>query len=195
MRTIISIGLLFAVGAACFAQNNYEIDRLIRGNLNRNIKAIQEATADLDEVERLEIYNRYQRSKLLWIGALAPYGIGNFIQKDPGWGAMVLAGEVIGTGVVFVGAMMFMLPIYSFFGMFTKEGQQSIMMGPYVMLAGSVIIGVAQLAGVIRVFTHVPAYNKKLRKALQLDTVTVSVEPEVNVTGHGVGLTLASVTF
>jgi len=77
MKKLISIGFLFAVSAACFAQNDQNIDALIKSGLNRNFEAIQREAADLDEAERLAIYNRNEMSKSLLFGAIAPFGAGN----------------------------------------------------------------------------------------------------------------------
>jgi hypothetical protein len=63
------------------------------------------------------------------------------------------------------------------------------------MPAGLIIAGVSHLAGVIRAFTPLPAYNNKLRTALQLDTMTMSIEPSVSFNRHGVALTLVNATF
>jgi hypothetical protein len=195
MRTILSIGLLFAVSAACFAQDDRKIDTLIRSGLNRNFAAIQQEAADLDEAERLEIYNRNQMTKWLWFGAVAPFGIGNFIQKDPLWGGMVLAGEVIGMGAFITGAVMFWGPLMFIVPLFTTAGQRSMIVGSYLMPIGGITWLLSQTAGIVRAFTHLPAYNNKLRRALQLDTMTMSIEPSVSFTGHGVALTLVSATL
>jgi len=197
MKTIISAGLLFIVSAACFAQDGMEIGSLIRNGLNRNFESIQREAAYLDEAERLEIYNRYKLNKGLWFAAPAPFGIGNFIQRDNLWGGMVLAGEVIGGGLFAVGCMMFFVPLVTVFPIFTTEGQNAVDIGMYLMPIGGAIAVVSHLAGVIRAFTYLPAYNKQLRTALQLDTITVSmsIEPSVNVSRYGVTLTLFSVSF
>jgi hypothetical protein len=195
MRTILSIALLFAVGAACFAQDDREIDMLIKSGLNQNFKTIQQEAAGLDEAERLAIYNRNQMTKWLWFGVLAPFGIGNFIQKDPLWGGMVLAGEVVGMGAFMIGAVMFWGPIVYIFPMFTPEGQRMMEIGMYLMPIGGITLILSEIAGITRAFTHLPAYNRKLRRALQLDTMTMSIEPSVNFTGHGVALTLVSATL
>ena len=195
MKTIISIGLLFAFSAACFAQENTDIDKLIRGGLNRNFEAIQKEAAGLDEAERLEIYNRNQMSKWLWFAAPAPFGIGNFIQKDKLWGGMVLAGEVIGVGVFGVGCVMFWGSIITIIPLLTTEGQRAVEIGYYLMPTGLIIAAVSHMAGVTRAFTHIPAYNKKLRTALQLDTMTMSIEPSVSIGRRGPALILASASF
>ena len=195
MRTIISISLLFAAGAACFAQDDREIDNLIKSGLNKNFEAIQQKAADLDEAERLEIYKRNEMSKWLWFATPAPFGIGNFIQRDPLWGGMVLAGEMLGYGLFMTGVVMFFVPLITIFPLLTAEGQKAVDIGMYLMPIGGIIAVGSHAAGVIRAFTHLPAYNKKLRTALQLDTMTMSIEPEVNVSRHGVALTLVSATF
>ena len=192
---MISIGLLFAMSAACFAQEDMEIDNLIKSGLNRNFESIQQEAADLDEAERLEIYNRNQLSKWLWFAAPAPFGIGNFIQRDPLWGGMALAGEVVGYGLFVTGFVMFWGPLITIFPLFTAEGQRAVNIGMYLMPIGGIIAAVSHMAGVIRAFTHLPAYNKKLRAALQLDTMTMSIEPSVNINEHGVALTLVSAAF
>ena len=192
---IISVGLLFAFGAACFAQENTDIDKLIRSGLNKNFEAIQREAADLDAAERLEIYNRNQMSKWLWFAAPAPFGIGNFIQRDKLWGGMVLAGEVLGGGLFVTGYFMFFIPLLTIIPMFTTEGQRAVEIGYYLMPIGGIIAAASHLAGVVRAFTYLPAYNKKLRTALQLDTRTMSVEPSVSVGRHGVVLTLVSASF
>ena len=197
MRTLLCAGLFLAAGAACFAQDNQEIDSLIKSGLNKNFESIQRETADLGEDERLEIYSRNQLSKWLWFGTLAPFGIGNFIQGDKAWGGMVLAGEVAGVGVLMAGAMMVLAPIIFFpLALMNPEGSYKfIEKGSRVMLAGGITWAVFQMAGVIRAFAYLPAYNKKLQRALQLDTVAMSIEPSVNSTARGVELTLASLKF
>jgi len=196
MKTIICIGLLFAVSAVCFAQNDGEIDSLIKNGLNRNFESIQREAADLDEAERLEIYNRNQMSKWLWFAAPAPFGIGNFIQGDKVWGGVVLAGQVLGGGLLTAGALMTVgsLPLLPFFVLFPK-GYKMMEIGPYLMLGGGIAFAVSHIAGVIRAFTYLPAYNSKLRTDLQLDTMTMSIEPSVNISMHGVELTLVSAAF
>jgi len=195
MKTIISVGLLFAVSVACFAQEDLEIDNLIKSGLNKNFESIQREAADFDEAERLEIYNRNQMSKWLWFAAPAPFGIGNFIQRDRLWGGMVLAGEVLGVGLFFTGFWMTWIPLLTIIPMLTPQGQKAMETGLYLMPIGGIIAVVSFASGVIRAFTHLPAYNKKLRTALQLDTMTMSIEPSVNISRHGVALTLISATF
>jgi len=195
MRTIISISLLFAVSAACFAQNVLEVDKLIKGGLNKNFESIQREAADLDESERLNLYNWNKMSRWLWIGALIPYGIGNFIQEDFLWGGLVLAGEVLGVGLFCTGATMFLAPIVAVYPLFIQQGQKTIEIGMYLMPIGGATIVVSYIVGVMRAFTHPPLYNKKLRTALHLDNTTLSIKPSINVNRNGVALTLVSATF
>jgi len=91
--------------------------------------------------------------------------------------------------VMFWAPLMFIVPL------FTTAGQRSIIVGSYLMPIGGITWLLSHAAGVVRAFTHLPAYNDKLRRALQLDTMTMSIEPSVNVTGHGVALTLVSATL
>ena len=195
MRIVIGLSLLFALSAACFAQNDREIDALIRSGLNQNFEMIQREAAGLDEAERLEIYNRNQLSKWLWFAAPAPFGIGNFIQGDKLWGGMVLAGEALGVGLFATGFVMFFVPVITIIPLFTVEGQRAVDIGMYLMPIGGAIAFVSHMAGVIRAFTYLPAYNKKLRTALQLDTITMNIEPSVNVTRYGIALTLVSAAY
>jgi len=193
-RKVIYICLLFSVSAACFAQDDgqgdMEIDMLIKSGLYRNFEAIKQEAADLDEAERLEIYNRNQLSKWLLFAAPAPFGIGNFVQGDKLWGGIVLTGEIIGIGLFTIGNIMLWGPLLTIIPMFTAQGQRAMEIGTYLIPAGMITAAVFYLSGVIRVFTHLPAYNKKLRTALQLDPITMSIEPSINIAGRGAELTL-----
>ena len=187
---VIYVCLLFLVGAACFAQDGREIDNLIKSGLYKNFETIQQEAAGLDEAERLEIYDRNQLSRWLWFAAPAPFGIGNFVQGDKLWGGLVLTGEVIGMGAFGVGCMMFFGSLVTIIPLLSPEGQRIIDIGMYLMPAGLITTAVSYASGVIRAFTHLPAYNKKLKTALQLDTMTMSIEPSISITRRGVELAL-----
>ena len=200
----IFIVLFFAIWIPCFAQENQDIqenqdvDTLIEWNLKgltKNFNSIRREAANLDETERLEIYNRHKKN--VWgrgLMSLIPYGIGSLINGDYAFGGIVLGGEVLGGALVGFGAMMPLFGIMMVFPIFSGDLSRMMEFGKTLMVAGGITAGVFYLFGIIRGFYYPHAYNKKLKTALLLesDTSPVSIIPSVDIIGNNTAVTLLS---
>jgi hypothetical protein len=192
------IVMLFAICIPCFAQEDQEIDTLIKWNLRgltQNFDSIQQEAADLDETERLEIYNRHKKN--VWgrgLMSLIPFGIGSFINGDFAFGGIVMGGEVVGGALIGFGAMMPIFGVIMVFPIFSGYLPRMIEFGKTLMMAGGITAGAFYLLGIIRGFYYPHAYNKKLKTALGLETVSshVSIIPSVDIIGNNTAVTLIS---
>ena len=198
----ILIGLIFITCVPCFAQRNQDIDSLIKWDLrglNENFNLIQREAANLNETERLEIYN--QNKKSVWIGGLInilpPGGIGSLIQGDYISGGITMGGELIGLGIFSVGAIMAFVPAIMVLPMFTDEGLRTIENGMIMMTAGGITAAAFHLFGIIRAFYYPHAYNNKLKTALWTETnsLTFNIIPSVNITENDIEVTLISIKW
>jgi hypothetical protein len=167
---------------------------MIKEGLNKNFDSIQQEAADLDDEERLEIYNLYKKDVLKGgLLNLIPYaGVGSWTQRDYAGAGITLAGQVTGSIVLGVGAFMYIMPVATLFLMLTPEGQQIMEVGLYTMAAGGIILGVSYLFGIVRGFCYPAAYNRKLATALSIGKTTLDIEPLANITGRGLELTLSA---
>jgi hypothetical protein len=207
------IVMLFAICIPCFAQEDQDIDtpqdidtqqdintlikRDLRG-LTRNFDSIQREAANLDETERLEIYNRYEKN--VWgrgVMGLIPFGIGSFINGDYAFGGIFMAGEAAGGALVVVGAMMPIIGVIMIFPILSGDLSRMIEFGETLMKTGGIIAGVFYLFGIIRGFYYPHAYNKKLKTALGLesDSSHVSIIPSVDIIGNKTAVTLLSIKW
>ena len=191
----------------CFSQETQErqetqdIDTLIKWDLkglNENFDTIQLETVNLDETERLEIYNRHKKN--IWgrgLMSLIPYGIGSFINGDSVFGDIVMVGEILGGATAGVGAFICIIPFMWLITLFTGEASQIIETGATVMKVGGIIAGAFYLFGIIRGFYYPYAYNKKLKAALwpDSDSLTVSIIPSVDITENDIAVTLVSLKW
>jgi hypothetical protein len=195
---------LLLTGGICFAQNVSEynrIDQLLKGGLkNSNLAAIQEGAANLDEVERLRLYNNHKLlDDSMWLGVALDFfvgwGIGNFVQRDYLGGGITLGGHVAGLACMIVG----LVKVYSTLDNAAYGSSTSItdvyyeFLGFYI--AGGVISLGSQIFGLVRAFTFPSSYNNKLKKALQVQGLVMNIEPSINITGQGLELALVNLKF
>jgi hypothetical protein len=197
----ISIALIFVICAPCFAQNKQQIDTLIKfdlSGLKENFDSIQQEAANLDETERLEIYDRYKKN--VWIGGLInllPGGFGSFIQNDHIGYGITWGGELLGLGAIDVGLSMFLISFLPVLPMAFEKRLQMIINGGALTQAGCFILVPFYLFGIIRAFYYPNAYNKKLKTALwpMPEPVTFSIIPSVNTAGNDVAVTVVSLMW
>lgn len=195
--------MLFMICVPCFAQIKHDIAPLIRRDLiglKENFASIQLEAANLDETERLAVYNRHKKSA--WAGGLINIftlgGIGSYYQGDYVCGGIVLLGELLGTGMICVGSVMWFFPIIMIFPLFNSEGQRMVKDGLALYFAGGVTFAASYLFGIIRAFYYPHAYNKTLKTALwpgRDSSTTVSIIPSLNITRDGVEIMLVSLKF
>jgi len=194
----IFIVLIFVVCIPCFAQENNDIDTLIKKDLRgltQNFDSIRREAANLDETERLDIYNWYKKS--VWGGGLInllPFGLGSFIKGDYVFGHIVRVGEILGVYTVGFGLIIPMIGVMMVFPILSGDLPRMIEYGEILMKTGGIIAGAFYLIGIIRGFYYPHAYNKKLKTALWLesDSSPVSIIPSVTITGNNTAVTLLS---
>ncbi|MDR0289422.1 MAG: hypothetical protein LBI06_00620, partial [Treponema sp.] len=154
MKKVFLTALFFATGIVCYAQEDaVDIDAMIKEGLNKNFDSIQQEAADLDDEERLEIYDRHKMNVRTGLFNLIPYaGVGSWIQGDKLGASFIIAGQVAGPVIAGIGLYMYLMPIIMIFPLFTPEGPQIMEAGLYTMAAGGIILGVSYLFGILRGF-------------------------------------------
>ena len=205
MKKIPVVFILMMANAACFGQNDNRINPLIKASLDKNFSAIQREAAEMDDVERLAVYNRNKMAPWegalinlfgpLIIGGIANFGAGNFIQGDMLGGGITLGGNLAGIGVFVTGAVKFWTA--SAAGDRAAEGRDwPAYTGSFILMgigAGTTVL--FNLFGVIKAFTYPAAYNAKLKRALAVEHLALNIAPSLDITGQGVHLTLVSIQF
>jgi hypothetical protein len=205
MKKITAIFILLLAGAACFGQDVNRINTLIKASLDKNFDAIQREAAEMDEVERLSVYNRNKIAPWegglinlfgpLVIGGIANFGVGNFIQGDMLGGGITLGGNLVGIGVLITGVVKFYLAPVAY----ARNGggrdwpaykDSLVLMG---LGAGTTVL--FNLFGTVKAFMYPSAYNNKLKRALEVEHMVLNIEPSIDISGQGVHLALARIQF
>jgi hypothetical protein len=196
MKRVTAIGLFFLISSTCFAENIEDIDALIREGLNKNFDSIREEATDLSETDRLEIYNQHKKSHLK--GGLINvipnllicnnFGIGNFIQGDTLSGVITLSGNLVGIGLLL-------------YGFADQRRIEQNLTGDIVPMSGFFVIGpivswAFSMFGTVRAFVYPVSYNDKLKTALQINQVSVDIEPSLSIRpGQKYELTLVRIKY
>jgi hypothetical protein len=204
-KSILFFALLLA-GRFCFAQTdeNYaRVNSLLQSGLNKNFFAIQQEAANLDEIQRLSLYNAHniQSGKIAAGAALdffLGFGIGNFLQKDYLAGGIALGGDLVASGLMLSGtAMLVVYPLFVFGA--TREDDDTAVYddGMFktavtLMFSGGFVLLASRIFGLIRTFVFPSSYNNKLRTALNISdlTLTMNIEPSLGISDKGYELTL-----
>jgi hypothetical protein len=199
MKKGIMIFALLLAGGFCFAQTSEGFSRvnsLLRSGLNKNYSAIQAESFNLDEAERLRLYNAYDMgSDKMWIGAglnfFVGFGVGNFYQKDYLAGGITLGGTVAGLGLLFGGYAVFVNELVNTVsGSSSTGGREALEKGLPLYIAGGLVLSTAQIFGLVRTFVFPSSYNNKLRNALNVQGLVLNIEPSLNITDNGYELAL-----
>ena len=191
----ILIALIFVICVPCFAQTNDRWMSMIKWDKDDDFVSIQQEAVNLDETERLEIYNRYKKN--VWVGGLVnlyPLGFGSMIQRDYIGHKITVIGEMVGLETVGVGFAMFFSPLFFRFSPMSIE-----MMKYSVTLyqIGGFTAATFYLFGIIRAFCYPHSYNKKLKAAIwpEPKPATVSIIPSVNIIGGDVAVTVVNIKW
>jgi hypothetical protein len=193
-RKVIFLILLLA-GSVCFAQESVEygqVNSLLISGLNKNFDRIQNIAAQLNEAERIRLYNIHiMKSDEMWIGAVLDFfvgfGIGNFYQQDYLGGGITLGGDIIGLGLLIAGYGL------SLDAISTGSLSQIFDVGLPLYVAGGLVISVANIFGLVRTFTFPSSYNNKLRSALNVGGLVLNIEPSLDITAQGYELALVRI--
>jgi hypothetical protein len=187
---------LLLAGGFCCAQTGESyarVNTMLRSGLNKNFSAIQQEAYNLDEVQRLRLYDTHNMgSEKTWIGVALDiflgFGIGNFYQKDYLGGGIALGCDLAGLGL-FIGGYAVMINGISAGGLLVGT-----MVGMYTALplyiSGGVVTFASRTFGLIRTLIFPSGYNNKLRNALNIRSVVMNIEPSLNITGSEYELTL-----
>jgi hypothetical protein len=194
---------LLLAGGVCFAQNISDYNRvnqLLRKGLgSSNLAAVEEGAVNLDEAERLRLYNNHRiRDDKMWAGAalnfFLGFGIGNFYQRDYLGGGVTLGGDIVGAALIITGVVK-IAKIYAagLTGGYTGISDEYDAVAYYSV--GSIICAGANLFGLVRTFVFPAGYNNRLRNALQVQGLVMNIEPSIHITGQGVELALVNLKF
>ncbi|MDR0562241.1 MAG: P13 family porin [Spirochaetaceae bacterium] len=202
MKGIVVFIAVCLIGGFCFAQESeaYEEIRDLLGNgLTRNFDEIYGLSPSLtaEEGERLFQDFAFPRWKR-WAGPLMNgaigFGVGSFVQKDFLWGGILLGADILASAAVYVGAQYLLAAgIGSFFIRFgateIEAKTQEYLKTGFILVFGGLGWYLANRAvGIIRACVYPSRYDGKLKRALNLDVVSVIPEPAVSSSGIGVAL-------
>lgn len=136
------------------------------------ISAIGDMTAGVDSQHKMFYYDQYKKSVAvpLVLNLFVGFGIGLYVEGDTEGGTIALVGDLLSASVYLAGYL------HSYNGALEND-TDSITRGSFIMVGGLAAIIGFKIFGIVRPFIYANTYNKELSKALNLNSVQLSMMP------------------